>query len=129
MSSRINVKVSTAKMISALEKKVKEIRVDAKKREDDEKVYEKKHREWSLRVAELLQGKDVDASVYNDGITLRYKEIKLPAEPKIHPKVFVYNQPTPEKKIEEIENTIRILKMTDEETVNTSTFKAISQYL
>ena len=29
----------------------------------------------------------------------------------------------------EIENAIRILKMTDEETVNTSTYNAVAQYL
>jgi hypothetical protein len=30
---------------------------------------------------------------------------------------------------EEIENAIRILKMTDEETVNTSTYNAVARYL
>jgi hypothetical protein len=30
---------------------------------------------------------------------------------------------------QEIENAIRILKMTDEETVNTSTYNAVAQYL
>ncbi len=31
--------------------------------------------------------------------------------------------------VEEMENAIRILKMTDEETVNTSTYNAIARYL
>ena len=31
--------------------------------------------------------------------------------------------------IEEIENAIRILKMTDEETVSTSTYNTIARYL
>jgi hypothetical protein len=31
--------------------------------------------------------------------------------------------------VDEIENAIRILKMTDEETVNTSTYNAVARYL
>ena len=31
--------------------------------------------------------------------------------------------------VDEIENAIRILKMTDEETVSTSTYNAIARYL
>ncbi len=34
-----------------------------------------------------------------------------------------------EQQKEEISNAIRILKMTDEETVSTSTYNAISKYL
>ena len=32
-------------------------------------------------------------------------------------------------KVDEIENAIRILKMTDDEVVSTSTYNAIAQYL
>ena len=55
------------------------------------------------------------------------KEGTFPAEPE---KDFeVIHQHTYRESKKELENAIRILKMTDEETVNTSTYNAVAQYL
>lgn len=134
MSSRISVKISTAKMISALEKKVKELTASLAKEKSDLVTFEDKHEEWSIAVAELAHASGkipvVASYSYDRKISLTYHGLgKIPAEPRTPVSCRPYNEITPEKKIEEIENTIRILKMTDEETVSTSTFKAISQYL
>jgi hypothetical protein len=54
-------------------------------------------------------------------------EKDLPTEPE---KDFeVIHSSTYRESKKEIQNAIRILKMTDEETVNTSTYNAIAQYL
>jgi hypothetical protein len=53
--------------------------------------------------------------------------IELPAEPKKDFESF--NDWQYREMIEEIENAIRILKMTDEEVVSTSTYNAIARYL
>ena len=53
--------------------------------------------------------------------------IKVPDEPQQDFVTMVewqYNS-----KVDEIENAIRILKMTDDEVVSTSTYNAIAQYL
>jgi hypothetical protein len=53
--------------------------------------------------------------------------IELPAEPQKDFESFHDWQY--KEMVEEIENAIRILKMTDEEVVNTSTYNAIARYL
>jgi hypothetical protein len=63
----------------------------------------------------------------NVDFDLTVKEGDFPAEPvkdfeQIH-------QHTYREMKEEMENAIRILKMTDEETVSTSTYNAIARYL
>jgi leucyl aminopeptidase (aminopeptidase T) len=63
----------------------------------------------------------------NVDFDLTVKESEFPAEPtrdfeQIH-------QHSYREMKEEMENAIRILKMTDEETVSTSTYNAIARYL
>jgi hypothetical protein len=51
----------------------------------------------------------------------------LPKEPvKDFESMSIYNY---REQKEEISNAIRILKMTDEETVSTSTYQAVARYL
>jgi hypothetical protein len=63
----------------------------------------------------------------NVDFDLTVKEGDFPAEPE---KDFeVIHTHTYKEMKEEMENAIRILKMTDEETVNTSTYNAVARYL
>ena len=55
------------------------------------------------------------------------EESSFPVEPQKDYEV-IHSHSYREMKTE-IENAIRILKMTDEETVNTSTYNAVAQYL
>ncbi len=63
----------------------------------------------------------------NVSFTLPKGIVELPAEPE---KDFdTYHDWQYKEMVEEIENAIRILKMTDEEVVSTSTYNAIARYL
>jgi hypothetical protein len=133
MARAISVKVSTAKVIKALEDKLsngaKAITNNEKKRKD----YKKVEVTWNKEVADLvikqISKADVNASErwngeVNVSIGLPAGTITLPPKPELE-----LEQELGRWEVQEIENAIRILKMTDEEVVNASTFKTIAQYL
>jgi hypothetical protein len=63
----------------------------------------------------------------NVDFDLTVKESDMPVEPE---REFEYiHASTYRESKKELSNAIRILKMTDEETVNTSTYNAVSEYL
>ena len=68
---------------------------------------------------------------YNGQISVSFNlpagSITLPDEPQKDFESF--NEWQYKEMVEEIENAIRILKMTDEEVVSTSTYNAIARYL
>ncbi len=133
----ISVKIATTKVIKALENKLAEI----KKNKANQKVNEEKHRKavekWQKEVGKLAlsaisKAEDISAGTrYNGEINVQFTlpkgTIELPAEPE---KDFdTFHEWQYKEMVEEIENAIRILKMTDEETVSTSTYNAIARYL
>jgi hypothetical protein len=133
MARAISVKVSTAKVIKALEEKLsagtKAIATNEKKRKDFVKV----EKAWSKEVADLVfkQISKADLSAHesyrnevNVNICLPAGVITLPEKPTMD-----LERELGRYEIEEIENAIRILKMSDEEVVNASTFKNLAQYL
>jgi hypothetical protein len=63
----------------------------------------------------------------NVDFDLTVKENEFPAEPQREFEQL--HRHTYQEQKEEMENAIRILKMTDEETVSTSTYNAIARYL
>lgn len=133
MAKGISVKVSTTKVIKALEAKLvsgEQAAINNDKKRND---YEKLQKVWAKEVAELafkqISKGEVSASEnYRNEIHVRIDlpagAIKLPEEPK-----FDREQELGNYEIIEIENAIRILKMTDEEFVNASTFNKVAQYL
>lgn len=133
MARAISVKVSTTKVIKALEDKLdagkKAIVSNEKKRKD----YEKVEKAWAKEVADLVFKQIAKAEVsahenyrgeVNVNIQLPAGTIKFPEKPSMD-----LDNELARYEVQEIENAIRILKMTDEETVNASTFKTIAQYL
>ena len=133
----ISVKIATTKVIKALETKLAQIQKDKENQATNEAKYAKAQEKWNKEVAKLAlsaiaKAEDIEANKrYNDEIrvsfTLPKNAIELPDEPK---KDFeFYNDWQYREMVEEIENAIRILKMTDEETVSTSTYNAIARYL
>jgi len=133
----INVKIATSKVIKALENKL----VQVKKDKDNEKVNEQKHdkaiKAWrkevgKLALAQISKAENLSANVrYNGEVNVDFNLpkgcIELPEEPK---KDYETLHDWQYKEIvEEIENAIRILKMTDEEVVSTSTYNSIARYL
>ena len=133
----INVKIATSKVIKALENKLAQIQKDKANQATNEERFTKAHEKWSKDVAKLAltainKAENLSANLrYNGMINVDFNlpkgAIDLPAEPQ---KDFdTYHEWQYKEMVEEIENAIRILKMTDEETVSTSTYNSIAKYL
>jgi hypothetical protein len=133
MARAISVKVATPKVIKALEAKLVESKSAITNNEKKRKEYEKTEKAWAKEVADLVikQISKADVSAHENyrnelsvNICLPAGTIKLPEKPSIE-----LENELGRYEVQEIENAIRILKMTDEETVNASTFKTVAQYL
>ena len=133
----IQVKIATSKVIKALETKLAQLQKDKESQATNEAKFEKAQEKWNKEVAKLALAHIAKATelsankryngVINVDFNLPAGTITLPDEPKkdyqeIHE--WQYREMT-----DEIENAIRILKMTDEEVVSTSTYNAIARYL
>ena len=133
MARAISVKVATPKVIQALETKLQESKNAITNNEKKRKDYEKVEKAWAKQVAELatkhISKADVSAHEnWRGEISVSFQlptgTFTIPEKPSIE-----LEQELGRYEVQEIENAIRILKMTDEETVNASTFKTIAQYL
>lgn len=133
MARAISVKVSTTKVIKALEDKLVAGKNAVVNNEKKRKDYDKVEKVWAKEVAELIFKQISKAEVsanenwrgeVNANISIPAGLIKLPEKPSME-----LEQELGRYEVQEIENAIRILKMTDEEVVNASTFKTIAQYL
>jgi hypothetical protein len=134
----INVKIATPKVITALENRLVELEANYKKQDENEAKYNEAIEAWkkelfAFAIANIDKAQNVRTNYrqwsnnLNVDFDLTVKESEFPAEPtrdfeQIH-------QHTYREMKEEMENAIRILKMTDEETVSTSTYNAIARYL
>ena len=133
MARGVSVKVSTPKVIKALEEKLEAGKLAITNNEKKRKDYEKVEKAWSKEVADVVFKQIAKAEVsahenwrneVNVTITLPNGAVKLPEKPQME-----LEQELAHYEVKEIENAIRILKMTDEETVNASTFNKLAQYL
>jgi|APGre2960657373_1045057.scaffolds.fasta_scaffold255353_2 hypothetical protein len=134
----INVKIATPKVITALTNKLVELEANYKKQDENEANFQIAIDAWkkdlfAFAIANIDKAQNVRTNYrqwsnnLNVDFDLTVKENEFPAEPtrdfeQIH-------QHTYREMKEEMENAIRILKMTDEETVSTSTYNAIARYL
>jgi len=133
----INVKIATSKVIKALENKLVQIKKDKDNEKVNQQKYDKALQAWrtevgKLALAKISKAENLTASVrYNGEVNVDFNLpkgcIELPKEPE---KDFETLHDWQYKEIvDEIENAIRILKMTDEEVVSTSTYNSIARYL
>lgn len=134
----INVKLPVNKVIKALETALEKLEKDWKEQQikdaNFKKLQQKHNRELAaIAIRNISKSKDLSADirwnrVLNIDFSIPVDELKkLPEAPKRDYKVIdSYNY---EQQKEEISNAIRILKMTEAETVNASTYNAISKYL
>ena len=134
----IQVKIPTAKVIKALEAKLAQVEADYKKQDENEAKYKKAHEKWSKElgkyaVAQIAKAENLRTNYRSWNKTLNVDfdlicdEKDFPKEPErdyeqLHTHTY-------REMKEEMENAIRILKMTDEEVVSTSTYNAIARYL
>lgn len=134
----ISVKIATPKVIKALETKLVEIETNYKKQDENEAKYQKAFAKWQKEVVKFALDNISKAentrtnyrswnSMLNVDFDIKCDEKEFPKMPEREFETFHVHTYKATK--EEIENAIRILKMTDEEVVSTSTYNAIAQYL
>jgi hypothetical protein len=134
----ISVKIATPKVIKALEQALAKLEADYSSQEANEAKYEKARKAWQKElsdyaVANIKKAENFRTSYrsWNNTLNIDYDltvaEKDLPKEPERN--FVVMHQHTYTEQKQEIENAIRILKMTDEEVVNTSTYNAVARYL
>jgi hypothetical protein len=134
----ISVKIATPKVIKALETKLAELNTNYANQEANEAKYTKSREKWqkeltAYAVANIKKAENFRTNYrswnnqLNIDFDLTVSESDLPKEPERDFEQM--GSHTYKEQKQEIENAIRILKMTDEEVVNTSTYNAIARYL
>jgi hypothetical protein len=134
----ISVKIATPKVIKALEQSLATLETNWTSQEANEAKYNKAMEKWKKEVIDFAVANIKKAENFrtnyrswsntlNIDFDLTVTEKEMPKEPE---KDYVsLHQHSYNEQKEEISNAIRILKMTDEETVSTSTYNAIARYL
>jgi hypothetical protein len=134
----ISVKIATPKVIKALESSLTKLEIDYAEQESNEAKYDLARKAWQKELVEYAIANITSAenfrtsyrswnSILNIDFDLNVLEKDLPKEPTkdfVSMSTYEYSE-----KHNELSNAIRILKMTDEETVNTSTYNAVARYL
>ena len=134
----ISVKIATPKVIKALETRLAKLEKDYATQGENEAKYEKAREKWKKEVAKfaianVAKAENIRTSYrswnksLNIDFDLTVNENEFPAEPERDFETL-HSHSYREMK-DELENAIRILKMTDEEVVSTSTYNAIARYL
>ena len=135
----ISVKIATTKVIKALETKLAELNTNYASQEANEAKYQKqyeKHKKELIAYAtaniKKAENFRTNFRSWNGTLNIDFdltglSESDLPKAPERDFEQM--SSHTYKDMKEEIENAIRILKMTDEETVNTSTYNAVARYL
>ena len=134
----ISVKIATSKVIKALEARLVELETNWTSQEANETKYQKAYKAWQkelqeFAIANIKKAENFRTSYrsWNKTLNIDYdiitSEDALPKEPEREFEQLAQHEYRSQK--EEIANAIRILKMTDEEVVNTSTYNAVARYL
>jgi hypothetical protein len=133
----INVKIATTKVIKALETKLAQLQKDKANQASNEARYKKAEEKYNKEItkvalANFSKAENIRVNTrYNNKINVDFDipqdSLDLPKAPERDFEVLHDWQY--KEMVEEIENAIRILKMTDEEVVSTSTYNSIARYL
>jgi hypothetical protein len=134
----INVKIPTVRVIAGLEQALANLEADYATQNEKEAKYELARKAWQKEVIDYAVANISKAENFrtnyrqwsnnlNIDFDLTVLEKDLPTEPE---KDFeVIHASTYRESKKEMSNAIRLLKMTDEEVVSTSTYNAIAEYL
>ncbi len=134
----ISVKIATTKVIKALEDALTKLESDYSTQEANEAIHEKKYNAYKQELIAYATEHIAKAENFRTNyrswsntlnidfdLTVLEKDLpKCPEKDFVTMSAYEYKE-----KSEELSNAIRILKMTDEETVNTSTYNAVARYL
>ncbi len=134
----INVKIPTVRVIAGLEEALANLEADYATQNAKEAKHTLAYEAWKTEIgkwaiANFSKAENLRTNYrsWNGNLNVDFditvKEGEFPTEPE---KDFeTIHSSTYRESKKEISNAIRLLKMTDEETVNTSTYNAIAQYL
>ena len=147
----INVKIARTKVIKALEVKLEEMSNQKMNHELLHSKYETDHKEWKDKVAQIAYVNFDIASASKKSVSIRnawgndenirvdieveVAKDKIPTEPEAprdpfgsqgYGRTYIGGY---EERVAEIQNAIRMLSMSDEEVVSTSTYQSVSRYL
>jgi len=134
----ISVKIPTQRVIAGLEASLAKLEMDYATQGENERkhtvayeAWKKQIGEWAIANFSKAENLRTNYRSWNKNLNVDFditvSEGEFPAEPE---KDFeVIHSHTYREQKEEITNAIRILKMTDEEVVNTSTYNAVARYL
>jgi hypothetical protein len=134
----INVKLPTKKVIIALQQALAKLELDYTSQDQAEAKYEKAMEKWRKEVIKfaidnISKAENIRTNYrqwthnLNVDFDLTVKEDEFPTEPTRESEVMHLH--TYREMKEEIGNAIRILQLTDEEVVSTSTYNSIARYL
>jgi len=134
----ISVKIATVKVIKALESALAKLEADYSAQDSLSAKYDKAIEAWKKElidyaIANIKKAENFRTnyrswnSSLNIDFDLKMAEKDVPKEPERGYEIIHYGNYVEQKA--ELENAIRILKMTDEEVVNTSTYNAVARYL
>ena len=134
----ISVKIPTQRVIAGLETALAKLEKDYATQGANEAKYNKAHEAWKKEIGKWAidnfskaENLRTNYRNWNNNLNVDFdivvSEGSFPAEPEKDYEV-IHSHTYREQK-EEITNAIRILKMTDEEVVNTSTYNAVARYL
>jgi hypothetical protein len=135
--ARINVKIATDKIVEALEKKLAQVTAEKQGEAKAKETYDKEVKAWEEKVIKLISTKPKSVEVAHNYryspengviVTQRFevKGDKLPERPTQPDTIPDYQY---REIVEEIGNAIRILKLTDQTEVSTSTYNSVAKYL
>ena len=137
-SKAINVKIPTTKIIAALEQALNKLELDYTSQEKLSEEHQVKYEQWrkdiiAYAVANHSKAENIRVNyrswngIMNIDYDIKVDETDFPVEPE---KTYeIIHSSTYREMKEEIGNAIRILKMTDEEVVSTSTYNSVAKYL
>ena len=137
-SKGLTVKVPVSKVIKALETKLIQIEKDFANQGINEEKYQKKYDVWKKQIAKYA----VNNFAKSQNLRVSYRSWSNTVNVDFDVNTTAANFPDEPKKdfetivewkykemVEEINNALRVLRMTDEQYVSTSTMKSISAYL
>ena len=134
----ISVKIPTVRVITALETKLAELETNWANQEANEAKYQESYKAWQKELADFAIAHFANAEnirtnyrSWNKTLNVDFDIVgsdkDFPIEPERDFEQLHSHNYRDQK--EEMSNAIRILKMTDEEVVNTSTYNAVARYL
>ena len=137
-SRTINVKLPTKKVITALQQALNKLELDYTSQDEAEGKYQKATEKWRKEVIKfavdnISKAENIRTNYrqWNNNLNVDFdltvKESEFPAEPQRDFESMNIHSYREMK--EEIANAIRILQLTDEEVVSTSTYNSIARYL